>query len=317
MYFQLSRLSIATIKQKGYKSQFTGSSRFKVGNNHITEKETGINSFESLEKIQLETIKKKNESKEKLYRLKKGKIRNKILNYFHLNKSKKFCAFYSISFPLDIPDELAYKVFNTWLTRCRKESGLISYLWVAERQKNNTIHFHLITHNFLQISKVNAFMRSALLTQYTKGNLSYDINKLNRYNGIDVDNILNSKRHKGKSRNLSTMEAQNKLMFYLSKYVSKNDTLSNRLPWHCSRDISALFTTQNFANENNVPLFQLIADNPEAVHSIKGDYFAIHFFRFQPDPTNFTELEDLNNCLHDELMRREEERRKKTILPRV
>jgi hypothetical protein len=86
-----------------------------------------------------------------------------------LEKSRKFLAFYSIRFPVGLPDEKAYKIFNTWFTRCRRDSGLKTYLWVAERQKNGTIHFHLLTNDFLPIKAVNGYMATVSCQIKRKG----------------------------------------------------------------------------------------------------------------------------------------------------
>lgn len=119
------------------------------------------------------------------YKLNKKKVREKCSAFFGLRQSKKFLAFYSISFPMGFPDEFAYQCFNTVKTRMREECGLKSYLWVAERQKNGTIHFHMLTNTFMQIRKVNYFMARAINTQIrskkNKGkiNVNFDIKKYN------------------------------------------------------------------------------------------------------------------------------------------
>lgn len=300
MYYQLSRLGICEVKQKNYNSQFGGSSVYECGNNYIFKKENRKKKPKELADIKTLHIKKQSSETKKTYKLKKTKIRNKILNFFALNASKKFCAFYSISFPLNINDDLAYQIFNTWLTRCRKDLGLKSYIWVAERQKNGTLHFHLLTNNFMPIKYANEYMRTALLTQYEKGNLEYSLYKLKKYNGVDVDNLYKSKRHKNKNNRVSKQEAQKKLSAYLTKYVSKNDTSSSRLPWHCSRDISALFIKINYVDVSENEIFQLIYDNPEAVSTYKEDFFTMHYFKFIPEEKYFSDLVEANNLIYSQ-----------------
>ncbi|WP_461827362.1 rolling circle replication-associated protein [Dysgonomonas sp.] len=88
--------------------------------------------------------------------------------------------------------------------------GLKSYLWVAEHQKNETIHFHMLTNTFMHIKKVNHFMARAINTQVRKKenkgkiNVNFDIKK---YNGVDVRHVNNNRKA---------------LNCYLTKYVSKN-----------------------------------------------------------------------------------------------
>lgn len=301
MYYQLSRLGMCVIKQKGFRSQFAGSSKFMANNNHVFDKKFVIK--ENVQEDEEFPVKraKPDEKVKKLYGLRKTKIRNKILNFFNLNASKKFCAFYSISFPVEISDEIGYKCLNTWLTRCRKDLGLKSYLWVAERQKNGTLHFHLITHNYMQIRKANEFMKTALYTQFIKGNLNCKLKVIENYNGVDVDSLYNSKRNKVKGERLDKIAAQRKLSYYLTKYISKNETKSERLPWHCSRDISALFISINYADVTNLEIAELIADNPEAVTTYNEEFFTMHYFKFVPDDFHFDDLTEVNNLIFETL----------------
>lgn len=185
--------------------------------------------------IEPETVKRPKKTE---YKLNKKKVREKCSAFFGLKQSKKFLAFYSISFPMGFPDEFAYKCFNTVKTRLRRQCGLKSYLWVAERQKNETIHFHMLTNTFMQIRKVNYFMARAINTQIRKKenngkiNVNFDIKK---YNGVDVRHVNGNRKA---------------LNCYLTKYVSKNTISFFKLPYHCSHDISELFTAETFPHQN-------------------------------------------------------------------
>ncbi|MBT0550815.1 rolling circle replication-associated protein [Riemerella anatipestifer] len=299
MFYQLSRLGLTEIRKKNINSQFGGSSKYKAWDNQIITKEKrGNKTIIQKMEDQAKNAGLKDNS-EKLYQLKKSKIRNKILNFFTLNASKKFCAFYTITFPFGIDDDIAYKLLNTWLTRCRKECGLKSYLWVAERQKNGTLHFHLITNNYMKIGTVNEFMKTALSNAKNKGEISCRKNIIQKYNGVDVDNLYYPKKRKGKPKRLSGANAMNKLAFYLTKYVTKNDTKSNRLPWHCSRDISALFVSINYQDISTHEIANLISDNPEAVLTFNEEYFTYHYFLFKPSEFYFEDLRLINEVVYN------------------
>lgn len=298
MIYQLSRLGFSEIRQKNITSQFSGSSTFKAWNNSLIKKDKTPKKT-IIEKMEIEAQKvTPTENEKKSYSLRKGKIRNKILNFFNLNASKKFCAFYSISFPKGFPDELCYKIFNTWFTRCRKDCNLKSYLWVAERQKNNTLHFHLITNNFMRISIVNNYMKECIRTQNFKNDLGISKYIIDNYNGVDVDNIWESKRKGKNAKRLNKTEATRKISMYLTKYVSKNDTKSDRLPWHCSRDISALFISINYTEVNMLEITDLINNNPNAVISYQQEYFTMHYFKFQPLDEWYNDLSAINNHIY-------------------
>lgn len=299
MFYQLSRLGISEINQRGFGSQFSGSSKYKSWNDELITKEKPRKIIEmptDTEPPQVEDLEVK---EKKGYSLRKNKIRNKILNFFSLNASKKFCAFYSISFPKAFPDDIAYKILNTWLTRCRQDLGLKSYLWVAERQKNNTLHFHLITNNFMPIRKANSFMRECIKTQNSKNNLGISENIINRYNGVDVDNIWENKKGRQKKSRLNKTEATRKISYYLTKYISKNNTTSQRLPWHCSRDISALFISINYKDVTMSEVADIVSNNPEAVTSYYSEHFTMHYFKFVPLEEWFTPLIDINNKVYE------------------
>lgn len=218
-----------------------------------------------------------------VYKLRKSKIKRKCFALSRLEKSKKFLAFYSISFPLGLSDDDAYKVFNVWLTRCRKIGGLNTYLWVAERQKNGTIHFHLLTNDHMQIRDVNGFMAIALATAKRKGVEALQSINPEKYNGVDVKMV------KGTRKSLVT---------YLVKYISKNDIEFYRLPWHCSRDVSRLFTSQNYDESEEDKLYLHLPEAPENYFIRQEQYFTIQGFKFTPNELIFSDLDGVNEIVY-------------------
>lgn len=223
------------------------------------------------------------EEEKKSYKLNKSKVKKKCHAMSRLDKSKKFLAFYSISFPVGLPDENAYKIFNTWLTRCRRDSGLKTYLWVAERQKNGTIHFHLLTNDFMPIKQVNDYMSKSLMSEKKKGiELLKDID-LEKYNGVDVKKVGQNK---------------NGLISYLAKYVTKNEVEFHRLPWHCSRDVSRLFTSINYNDEEQDKFWDQLPYYAESYSVRKEEYYRVAGFKFQPKSEIYEELDILNEVIY-------------------
>jgi hypothetical protein len=50
---------------------------------------------------------------------------------------------------------------------------------------------------------------------------------------------------------------------YLVKYISKNDVTFYRLPWHCSRDVSRLFTSETVDEpEEKERLDKILPEDP-------------------------------------------------------
>ncbi len=245
-------------------------------------------------------LKQPEEQKEpKTYKLPKSKIRSKCYSFFHLKASQNFCAFYSISFPANLADNMCFKVFNTWLTRCRKEQKLKSYLWITERQKNGTLHYHMLTNNYMNIREVNNYMRVALLNQKRKGNIPNSINVPDNYNGVDVDNLYHSKRAKHKRKKMSKEKAQKKLSYYITKYITKNEEEFKHLAWHCSRDISALFTNVRFNNLDNPEIEALLSNNADKIKVITDDYFNLYVLMFEVPNKFFYKMFEINNQIYE------------------
>lgn len=161
---------------------------FYSGDNHKFSRFTS--NSKHAHHVEPETVKR---AKKTEYKLNKKKVREKCSAFFGLKQSRKFLAFYSISFPQSFPDFYAFKCLNTVLTRLRKKCGLKSYLWITERQKNGTIHFHMLTNNYMYIRKVNHYMAKAIETQIKKHNIDvvFDVRK---YNGVDVRHVNNNRK---------------------------------------------------------------------------------------------------------------------------
>ncbi|MCE1198369.1 MAG: hypothetical protein LWW85_05320 [Marinilabiliales bacterium] len=300
----LSYSSLTTITMT-LKSRFGGSSKFKlvdgelieVGNNRKQTKPKYYSTvvpkpnfeFETSTLLEGQIEQTANENKEEittgtLYKLNKSKIKRKCFAFSRLEKSKKFLAFYSISFPIGLSDDNCYKVFNIWLTRCRRDGGLISYLWVAERQKNETIHFHLLTNDHMQIRTVNGFMAIALHTFKKKGvEALQNIDPL-KYNGVDVKRVKGSRKA---------------LIGYLVKYISKNEIKFFRLPWHCSRDVSRLFTSENFDDPEDQALLDKHLPNESDKYNIYEDpHYTVKGFKFSPPEILFSNLDSVNEIIY-------------------
>lgn len=163
-------------------------------------------------------------------RVRWSEVRKRCVSFFNLKSSQKHCTFITISFPCGLSDENCRSALNVWLTRVRQIRPKFPYLWVAEKQKNGTLHFHLITNVWLPVRIVNRFM--AIAIDGFKKDQPQVFLKWNRriYNGVDIKFVRN----------------QGKLKGYLTKYMTKNETPIDGSPWHCSRLFSNLATTMCF-----------------------------------------------------------------------
>lgn len=188
--------------------------------------------------------------KKRAYKLNKSKVKRRLYSYFQLSDSQKRMSFVTITFPFETSDNQAYMLFNLWLTKLRSKGLLLSYLWVVERQKNGTVHFHMLTSNYVKIKEYNELMRESMMNLYAKDIHVFKGYKPDKYNGID----LAKNKKTGRVANFATAKSKKALSMYITKYITKNDTKFFRLTWHCSRNISVLFSYVNGSVSDNLLL---------------------------------------------------------------
>jgi len=169
-------------------------------------------------------------------KLNSRKVRGKVYAWQNTLMSNERLHFITITFPLATPDGVAYKALNTWLTGLRQADMVSNYLWVAERQKNDTLHYHMLVDCYFNIKVANKRMRDVLNGLRKKKLLLCSKNVISSYNGVDIAKDRKTKKvtnfnEQGKTKNLRR---------YITKYISKNKSTSKNSLWHCSRSISAL-----------------------------------------------------------------------------
>lgn len=198
----------------------------------------------------------------RVYGVDKRKLLDRLNAYVYLSRSRKFLAFYSISFPAGTSDEVIVKMWNTCLTNLRDKLSLRSYIWVMERQGNGTMHYHMLTNDYMPIRAVNIMVASTIDFYVSKGLLSWGNSSIDRYNGVDVVNI--SKRV-NLLKKRSKEGAYQAVVHYVTKYMSKNSSTEPCRQWHCSRLVSALFVTSYLSHDEVNVLF----DGQEALFKNK------------------------------------------------
>lgn len=240
--------------------------------------------------------------KKEYRKINKAKVQGKIYALFNLKVSRKFIAFYSVSFPIDMSDNVAFDIWNLWLTHLRKYYGLTNYLWVTERQKNKTIHFHMLTNQFLPIKNINRTMANIIDNKVKKGLCSWGNSSVSTYNGVDVDSIYNSKRHRKTGKELNPTQVRNWLQKYITKYVSKNNESFEHLCWHCSRSVSQLFTSTVILFSERERLTQYLPRNSKLYINFKSDYSNVFIFKFVANQLIFKMINLYNDLIFGEFV---------------
>lgn len=208
----------------------------KGGGEKISLDDTQISESFSTNTPELST-QKKDLSTKKQYRVNGSQVRQRLLGFINTQNGKKELYFWTVTFPQGITDNAAYKVFNIWLTTLRQYKMLRNYLWVAERQENGTIHYHIAIPHKVSVKRANALMRGTLVNAARKGEVGASVHLLRRYNGVDIAKNRKTKR----VTNFAIKKGQKSLANYLTKYVTKNNGTFEHLAWHNSRGYSGIF----------------------------------------------------------------------------
>lgn len=234
-YYKIENNKIVKVEGAGSIYKAVGSS---IGNLGIDNK---LHKNKGNETPEFEPIIKPRKSP---YKLNKDKVRAKIWEWYNVTRAKSSFKFITVSFPAGYPDDIAKKSLNTWLTRLRELRKDFTYIWVAERQENSTMHFHILTTEYFNIRIINRYMAKIIDYQVKRENATWGESSLSKYNGVDLRKV---KDKKGKNkRNYTALEV---IMMYVTKYITKNDVQMYGCVWNCSENISRLFTKLQISEE--------------------------------------------------------------------
>ena len=115
------------------------------------------------------------------------------------------------------------QLLNHFLTDLRRKKGLTSYIWKAEPQKNNNIHFHITTNQYFNYQ----FIRDTWNNTQKK---------------LGFINLFNEKHHHINPNSTDIHSVQNikNSGAYIAKYISKINEDSRRINgkiWDCSTNL--------------------------------------------------------------------------------
>lgn len=160
------------------------------------------------------------------YKVQSSVVKRRIWLLFLMNTIKNL-YFLTITFPKGTSDECAHWLLNTFLTNMRKQQYFNNYIWVSERQKNGTIHFHFFITKYTPAPKIQSAISSSLTTAYKKGISDYPPEKCANYQGFFF-----SKSRSGKVQNLKNIHKNKRKLVasYCAKYVAKDEEQTDMYP---------------------------------------------------------------------------------------
>ena len=94
------------------------------------------------------------------FRFNRKAIYTRALVFSDLEQSKKFLAFYTISFPAGTTDDKCRQALHTLLVRLKETFNLRGYVLVCERQKNGTLHYHMLVNDHIKMTPTTSVHQS-------------------------------------------------------------------------------------------------------------------------------------------------------------
>jgi hypothetical protein len=225
------------------------------------------------------------------YKINKKEVTHRIRNFTNQMQGEKQLYFWTVTFPEGTTDDTAFILLNKWLTRLRRENMLRSYLWVSERQQNNTIHFHIALHNRMCVKKANRYMRACLFTCIDNDEIKYNRQDALRYNGVDIA----KNRKTNRVTNFAKKKSEKTLVSYLTKYVTKNDSTFTHLAWHSSRDYSNLIIAIHITMQEYLKDYEVMGICADPTFST--EWFKFYKWKGEPPKDLVNYLAFINNYI--------------------
>jgi len=160
----------------------------------------------------------------------------------------------------------------------------------------------------MNIQKVNKAMANAIDTEVKKGTCNWGSSDKYKYNGVDVESVQKPKKRQNETRaayryklarrtNVDKREIYRWISAYLTKYVTKNDIEFEKLPWHCSRDISSLFTSIVISESDIEYYTKNLTDDVEEYKIYNNNNITIYIFLKEQSDLPYWYIDKINNII--------------------
>ena len=204
--------------------------------------------------IEILPEKKERSTTHTLSKRSKDKVRDKMLAMYRACSGRDgfrsnivnftFCT---LTFIAPVDDNDGMDVLNTWFTTIKKRYGNFNYIWVAERQANGNIHFHMIADCRFPIGYINSLW---VKNQVEAGIVNKEvINRLREEHGTTFSNLHTEGKYNIVHDYLNPVDIKavktiDGISSYLTNYVTKNEGTFDCSAWKSSRKVSKLFTNK-------------------------------------------------------------------------
>ena len=161
----------------------------------------------------------------------------------------------------------------------------------------------------MDIKKVNSAMATTINNEVLKGNATWNNSSVDKYNGIDVDSPQfpkkrqNENRDQYRKRKADAQKGDVRLRMkwiasYLVKYVTKSKEEFIHLPYHSSRDVSALFTSQMRNDNDAETLLNYLSDDIDDYDIYQKDIVSVYFPKIGFSDNLFEHIDSINEIVY-------------------
>lgn len=203
------------------------------------------------------------------------------------------------------------KCLNNFLTTLRTVYGLKNYIWKAELQHNENIHFHIITDIFIPHQAVRYYWNQALevlgyVSRYREQYLGKTLQEYAVVRKIPVHKAIRGFQFGNKTdwkspptEQVISIHSVNQLAYYVSKYISKDfkdaeeptEKDKERIEafgrtWARSQSLSAVKFVTRYDWANLEKYLQSLDSTFSGLVKVTGEYVTTFYFNFKELNTN-------------------------------
>lgn len=215
------------------------------------------------------------------------------------------CAFVTLTLPTDqdhTDKEVKAIALNNFLTIMRQKFGLKNYVWKAELQKNESIHFHIVWDIYVHHTAVRYYWNQSInllgyVDQYTKKYSPMSLKEYAESRQIPVPKAL-SGFLKGRdtewksppSEQVKAVRNGAQLAHYLRKYITKDVDEDDKKGkeriedfgrvWGRSQSLSALKFVTRYDWDNLYAHIKSFGKIDENFHKVIYDYCTVYYIDF-------------------------------------
>lgn len=299
-----------------YPDRITVRSQQSVNVRSEYEKKVLQQSKKKVSKKSLENLQIKKSSWSLSYQTKR-KLENSIAMLNHLAKPRSIiqkgkkpiynfrCSFVTLTLPSlqnHTDKEIKGVALNNFLTIMRQKFGVKNYVWKAELQKNESIHFHIVWDVYIHHAAVRYYWNQSLnllgyVDVYAKKYSQMSLKEYAESRQIPVPQALSGFLQGNKTQWMSPPTEQvvavrngAQLAHYLRKYITKDVDEDDKKGkerieefgrvWGRSQSLSALKFVTRYDWDNLYAHIKSFGKIDENFHKVIYDYCTIYYINF-------------------------------------